>query len=397
MKILYITYENVFRTGILQAMVIKPLSLMTKEYNIEFTITSIYKTHEKDPIYQKNKDNNLKNYPNLNIVEFKKSLNENHSVTNLIKDFIPIIKFSVKASRNHDLLHCRAYGGALVGLITNKITKVPYIFDMRGTLPEESVEMGKISSKSLKYRLLKLFEEIMIRNASYVFTVSNKFKEYIIQEYNHSNVVNINNPTDFSAYSTKKNFNKPITMIYSGSMQVWHAPKVTIDYFKKIYEELNRNVYLIFCTNNKEEAKSHFQKSGLPDSAYEINSVPFDEMPYYYQRAHIAFCFIKNSFSKSVCFPVKFSEYIASELFVMTNKNIGDLEEIVENYNCGFAVNNLDDIDKNIAQIIPPIIKIKEQKSTGYSRKHLSFLDWKQDSIKKIYRTYKTIKSNSNE
>ena len=57
MKILYLTYENVFGTPILQAMVLKPLSILSKKYDLKFKITSSVKSHEKDEIYFANKNN----------------------------------------------------------------------------------------------------------------------------------------------------------------------------------------------------------------------------------------------------------------------------------------------------------------------------------------------------
>ena len=114
---------------------------------------------------------------------------------------------------------------------------------------------------------------------------------------------------------------------------------------------LGEKVYLIFCTNDIEKAKRCFQDYKLPKSSYELNSVPFKKMPQYYKRAHIAFCFIKNSFAKSICFPVKFSEYIASELFVRANNNIGDLEDIIANHNCGISFRDLNELDSSACGI----------------------------------------------
>ena len=103
-----------------------------------------------------------------------------------------------------------------------------------------------------------------------------------------------------------------INFIYSGSNQIWHLPEKTIKLFSQIENKLKNKVYLYFCINNQSGIEELFIKYNVPKSAYEINTVPFSEMPIYYSKSQIAFCLIKESFSKSVCFPVKFSEYIAS-------------------------------------------------------------------------------------
>ncbi len=372
-------------------MVIKPLDLLNKKYNIDFVITSSVKPGEKDDIYFANKKNVLE-YTNLNVVEFEKKLNSKQSILAFVKDIFPMVMFAIKEAKDCDVIHCRSYGAAMIGIVASKITKKPYIFDMRGVLPEETVDVGKFSKKSFKYKLLKFAEKILIRHAAYVFTVSDKFNDYIQKNFNKKECININNPTDFSSYYRMDKKDKRVNFIYSGSMQVWHLPELTIQYFKHIYEHFGDKVYLYFCTNDKEKAKELFKKFDLPDKAYEINTVPFKEMPKYYAKCDIAFCFIKNSFSKSVCFPVKFSEYIASELFVLANTGIGDLEEIVTKYKCGIALENINDIDQNIDKIVDIVQSMLNETYVPYNKKDLDFLDWKSKGIEKICNIYKKLK-----
>lgn len=391
MKVLYLTYENVFRTAILQAMVIKPLSLLAEKYGIQFVIASSCKPSEKDAIYTENKAETLKRYPFLVVREFGKNLKKNQSVLTFLADILPMLKFAIREGRKSDLLHCRGYGGALIGLLVFYFTRTPFIFDMRGVLPEETVEVGKISAKSFRYKLLKVAEKLLIKKSHTVFTVSEAFKTYVEENFGKDNVVNLNNPTDFREYSPTKIFDDKITFIYSGSMQVWHAPEITVRHFEKVYASLQGNAHLLFCTNDPEKASKLFAQIKLPDDAYEICSVPFRKMPDYYARAHVAFCLIQNSFSKSVCFPVKFSEYIASQLFVVINRKIGDLESIVKRHHCGIVIDNLADVEQNAKLIAEAVSGIWQKKDVGYDRNALGFLNWENDSIAKIYSVYSEI------
>ena len=391
MKILYITYENVYKTAILQAMVIKPLDLMNKKYGIEFTITSSVKPFERDDIYCSNKKNVQEN-TNLNVVEFEKKLTSKQSVFTFIKDIFPMIRYAIKEANNSDIIHCRSYGAAMIGIIASKITKTPYIFDMRGTLPEETVDVGKLTNKSLKFKLLKFVESLLVRHADYVFTVSDKFNNYIQNNFEKKECININNPTDFSTYYKINRNDGKVNFIYSGSMQVWHLPELTIKYYAKIYEKFGDKVYLYFCTNEIDKAEAIFKEYNIPRTAYEINTIPFKDMPKYYAKSDVAFCFIKNSFSKSVCFPVKFSEYIASELFVLANSGIGDLEEIISKYQCGLVVEDVKNIDSNLKTIIKVVQSILDGTHINYSRNELNFLDWQSKGLGTIYDTYQKIK-----
>lgn len=390
MKILYITYENLYKTAILQAMVVKPLDMMNKKYNIDFCITSAIKEDETDDIYKQNKELVKKN-TTLCVKEFKKNLTKKQSIFTFLKDIIPIILFSIKEAKNSDIIHCRSYGGAIIGKIASFFTGKPYIFDMRGVLPEETVEVGKISKSSLKYKLMKLAENILIKRAAYVITVSNKFNDYVKKEFNKKKCENTYNPTDFNSYYKNNRNDGKVNFIYSGSMQVWHLPELTIEYYSKIYEKYKDKVYMYFCTNDINKANAIFQKFGLPKSSYEINTVPFNKMPEFYSKADVAFCFIKESFSKSVCFPVKFSEYIASELFVLANENIGDIPDIIKQYQCGIVFEDLNTKEKNLTKIYSIVDNLLFKTHKGYSRLDLDFLNWQYQGIEKIYQIYKKI------
>jgi len=396
LKILYITYENVYKTAILQAMVVKPLNLLSQKYEIDFTITSSMKVFENDEIYVKNKSY-VQMHTNLHVEEFEKNLTNKQSIVTFLKDIFPMLKYSIKEAKKSDIIHCRSYGGAMIGLIASVITNTPFIFDMRGVLPEETIDVGKLTETSLKFKLLKFVEKILIWKAAYVFTVSETFNSYIQNNFNKKNSININNPTDFNAYFKENNKNSSVSFIYSGSMQKWHLPELTIEYFSKIQKKYDDKVYLYFCTNDIGKAEEIFESFNIPKSSYEINTVPFEEMPNYYSKADIAFCFIKESFSKSVCFPVKFSEYIASNLYVLANPNIGDLEQIINEHNCGTIFDNVNAMDKNIQLLSDTIDNMLNNQYKPYNRNDLEFLDWNKKGIEKIYSIYSEILKDTND
>jgi hypothetical protein len=395
MKVLYITYENLYKTAILQAMVVKPLTLMSEKYDIDFTITSSMKSFEKDDIYISNK-NNVEQNTNLGVVEFEKNLTPKTSVFTFIKDILPMIKYSIREAKKSDIIHCRSYGGAMIGFIASIFSGKPFIFDMRGVMPEEIVDMGRMSQKSFKYKLMKFAEKVLIKQSAYVLTVSEKFNDYIYKEFNKVNTVNINNPTDFDKYFKVNRKDNKVNFIYSGSMQIWHLPELTIEYFSKIEKKFGEKVYFYFCTNDTGKAEQIFEKFNVPKNSYTINTVPFENMPEYYAQADIAFCLIKESFSKSVCFPVKFSEYIASNLYTIGNRNIGDIDKIIETYKCGIVLEDLTMIDENIEKLSLVIDSILDDSYQNYNRDDLSFLNWKDRGIENIYNVYKKVLEEKN-
>ena len=390
-KVLYINYENLYKTSILQAMVVKPLDIISKNHNVKFVVTSACKDFERDEIYFKNK-NFVESQTNIDVVEFKKNLKPNQSILTFIKDIFPIIKFVIKESKKFDLIHCRSYGSAVIGFIASKISGVPYIFDIRGLLPEETVELGKIKSNSFKFRLLKFAEKILLKNSDYNITVSKKFTNYIKSNFKLKNVSSISNPTDFNMFTSEGvRHRSRVNFIYSGSLQKWHLPNEVIKYFEIVQKKFGDKVHLKFCTNNIEEAILLFQNSNLPSNCFTIKNVPFNEIGEEYSSADIGFCLIKNSFSKAVCFPVKFSEYIASNIFVITNRGIGDLPQIVEEYNCGIVIDDVNDFNKNGKELINLVQKFFDSKIMKYNKSDLPFLDWNKEGSSKLIDIYNKV------
>ncbi len=390
-KVLYINYENLYKTSILQAMVVKPLDIISKKYNIKFVVTSACKDFEKDEIYLKNKEF-VQSQTDIDIVEFEKKLKPNQSILTFVRDIYPILKFTIKESKKFDLIHCRSYGGAVIGFIASKISGVPYIFDIRGLLPEETVELGKIKNKSFKFRLLKFAEKILLRNSAYNITVSKKFTDYIKSNFGLNNVSSISNPTDFNMFKHKnRSDSKKVKFIYSGSLQKWHLPKEVIKYFEIVHQKFGNKVHLKFCTNNLNKANLLFKESNLPQDCFSIKSVPFHNIGLEYSNADIGFCLIKNSFSKEVCFPVKFSEYIASNLFIIGNKGIGDLPKIIEQFNCGIVLEDVQDFQVNGKKINDIVQQILDNKIMKYDNSKLSFLDWNQEGSLRLIEIYNKV------
>lgn len=390
-KVLYLTYENLFRNPVLQSMVINPLSEISKKYNVNYIITSSVKSFEKDEIYYKNKKS-TKKLPGIEVIEFEKTINDKQSYLNFALDIYPVIKKCYNISKQVDLIHCRSYGGAIIGFIIHLLTGKPYIYDMRGTFPEETVEIGKISKNSIKFKMMKIVERILIKKSAHVVTVSNKFTEYIVGTFNKKNTTNVNNPTVFKNYFKQYRKNKEkINFIYSGHVKPWHLPDLTVKYFSKIQKKFPDEVYFYFCTNERDVVKNLFDQHNVPSNSYEINTVPYHEMPNYYSKADIAFCFIAESFPRKICFPVKFSEYVASNLFVLANKNIGDVPDIIRKYNCGITFQDLNNVDNNILEIANVVNLMKSNKFKLYERNDMSFLDWQFEAIDKYYNIYKDI------
>jgi hypothetical protein len=339
MKVLYLTYENVFKTGILQAQVLEPLTHIASRYKIEFLISSVLRNGDSDDeVYIANKSNfHDKQLSNVHVFECRKNLERGSNAGVFFRDILRLLKMTSRMASNSDIIHCRSYSAAIVGCFLSLIHRKKFIFDMRGVQPEELVYEGRFSKYSVKYKILKMIEKVLIRIADYTFVVSEPFKEYVHSINSSAKVYNISNPTFFSKYtvpSRHKDMGR-LRFLFSGSLQPWHAVDETYRLFSKLYQEFGNKIHLVVAANDLIGHKKVLAKYNIPLEAYTVDRVPFEAMPKLITSCQFGFCLTRKSFVTKVCCPVKFAEYIASELVIITNEGIGDLSMTVRNKSAG--------------------------------------------------------------
>ena len=379
MNILYISYENVFRTAIVQAMLLRPSALAASRFGHRFTILSSVKPGEADDVYRRNRRAWLEHgaHPNVRVVEIPKRVTKRYRPDALVRDASALLSAALRHARDADVIHCRGYGAGCVGLVVAALTRKPWVFDMRGVLPEELVHLGLVSRSGPKYRLLKRFERRMMSAASVVVTVSNRMTEYVRAAFRPKAVACIRNPADFARFPRSAPPSGGLVFLYSGSTLAWHEPERTVAHFAAIRRALPGS-RMVFAAHDLDGVRELFDRHRVGPSAYDLISVGYDEMPDVCARCHVGICFRPNVFLSTVCAPVKFAEYAAAELFVLTNAGCGDLPELVREHGCGMSFPDLDDVEANVAAALPALREVARVASLGarpYNRDDLSFLD----------------------
>lgn len=327
MKVLYLTYENVFTTGILQAQVV-PLLVLLKREGIESMLFSVNKQGEENAgIYKSNRVEFER--LDIDLFEFNKTIGKKQSLWRFFVDLIPMVFAAYKLSNKVSVIHARSYGAAVIALICAFLSGRPYIFDMRGVLPEEILRVGKVKENSVKFRLIKLVENILVSRAKYVFTVSDVFSEYVKNEFGCKNVFNISNPVVLRDSEKRKIARDRVNFVYSGSAQPWHLVYETLRVFQYIYCTNPLKYKLYICSADIQEFQKYINQIGLPVESYELMTKSYVEMEAFLPTVDVGFCLREPSFESSVSCPVKFAEYVSNNIFVVTNKGVGDLEQFV--------------------------------------------------------------------
>lgn len=348
--ILYLNVENAFSTGILQSMVVRPALALQVQFGYQIGFTSMYRKSEARLA-------RVEVPETIPVISGRRS-ERGLSVENVILHLIFLSRI-LWHSRHYKVLHCRSYMATLIGLICKSLWNQKVVFDVRGYLIDEAMETGKLREGSLKYRLLKKMEKYLFANADAVIAVSEAMARDIADRFSRQAII-IRNPADIPVEGTRVRSLSEKIISYNGSLNEWHLPEL---FFATIREVADRDpdFSFIMITSDVAKAEALATRYGLGSDRLTVDRCKASEVIGRLKGCGIGWCVIRPSFTKSVCWPVKFNEYLAAGLPVIVNPGIGDLEQLVKRYELGIVVS----IDEGAAAIAETIL--------SYFAKHPAF------------------------
>ncbi|WP_375264239.1 glycosyltransferase, partial [Palleronia sp.] len=86
-------------------------------------------------------------------------------------------------SKKVKLIHARSYMPAVIAWAIWKLTRTPFIFDMRALWPEELVTAGRLRRGSLLHRTIQRTERICLRDAAGVVSLTEAAVGYLKESY----------------------------------------------------------------------------------------------------------------------------------------------------------------------------------------------------------------------
>ena len=91
-----------------------------------------------------------------------------------IYDILQGIRKAMSLCRKHKvaIIHSRSYIGSMMALSVKKILGVHFVFDMRGFWPDERVDGGIWTARSLPYRVFKRIEKSLFLGADHVVSLT---------------------------------------------------------------------------------------------------------------------------------------------------------------------------------------------------------------------------------
>lgn len=379
MNVLYISYDGM-TDPLGQSQVINYLIGLSKKGH-KFDILSFEKPDKfsslKDEIRILLDENNIGWHPQI--------FHSSPPVFSKIYDRVKLLTVAKKLhnENKYDLIHCRSYTAAEVGLQLKRKTGVKFLFDMRGFWADEKADGNSWNTKKWFWRKVynhyKQKEKEFVTEANHIISLTHAGKSEIQtwSFYNKNIPITVipccanvdffletnNNKKDTAR--KKLNISKEAYVIsYLGSLGAWYMIDEMLSFFKILLLKKPNAVFLIITNSDHKMVLQKLTLHNIPKDKFVLHTVPYSQVPDYMYASDSSISFIKPVYSKISSSPVKIGEILSMGIPLIAN-GIGDtsvlLHEnkvgaLVENFEKRYYQNAIDEID-NLTTIPPAQIR----------------------------------------
>lgn len=248
-----------------------------------------------------------------------------------------------------DILHARSYLPAAIAWLVSRLTGRPYIFDMRGFLPDEYVDGGYWTARDLRYRVLRLVEAGLFRGAAVIVCLTHAGKRRLLTERRYARwvartpITVIPCAVDLDRFRPVEQRSDPPSVVYAGSLGMWYLLDEMLRVYAHARELIPALRFLILNRSEHAVANAAIARAGLGGAAITVVAADFAAMPPHLASASAAIALLRQVPSKIGSSPIKIGEYLASGLPVIVNAGLGDTDALVENYAAGHVVRSFSD------------------------------------------------------
>lgn len=366
--ILYISYDGM--TDPLGQSQVLPYLIENSISGYQFSLISF----EKKDRFEKNKeiiqkicDENSINWHPLNYTK-------NPPIVSTLWDIFKMYLETKEINKKQkvDLIHCRSYQAAEIGMMMKNKFNIPWVFDMRGFWADERIdgniwEMSSFIFRNI-YKHYKKKEIQFLTNADQIISLTNNAKEEIIS-WQEKKIIdskfknkkleievipccvdtdlfsneNVNN-TILSKMREELSIKEDQFVLgYVGSIGTWYMLPEMLDFFR-VLKELKSDALFLFITNEPAEKIITLAKfKNIATEDLRITSCLHKDVQTYISLFTISIYFILPAYSKKASSPTKQGELMAMGIPIVCNANVGDADKVIADTNSGWVIHEFDE------------------------------------------------------
>ena len=236
------------------------------------------------------------------------------------------------------------------------------VYDMRGDVIAESEHRGR---SWLRRTVLKQLTRRGIRHADRHMAVSSQAARQLSDQFGAGIVTIVPSCVDyerFQASADRRNAVRAelgiadgeVLAVYSGGTQAYQMIPETLDIWARM--AVHPDVRFLLLTHGENFSRS---PAGIPEDRFLHVEADRSEIPAYLAAADIGFLLRAPHQLNYVASPIKFGEYLAAGLSVVSSPGIGDVSSAIEHDDLGCIV-NLDDVESAAADSLNLALSLRD-------------------------------------
>ena len=260
-----------------------------------------------------------------------------------------------------DMVHCRSYVAAEIGLMFKKKFGTKFLFDMRGFWADEKKDSSwNVANPVYRaiYNFYKKREKEYLNNADCIVSLTEAGKMEMMRwpAYNPSIPIEvIPTCTDIDHFTlTSKEQKKEsrqslgisngtLVISYLGSVGTWYMLDEMLLFFRHVKKKYPDGVFLFITPTERFFIEQKIKILGLNIEDFIITEASRKDVPFLVKASDINVSFIKPVYSKISSSPTKLGEVLAMGIPVICNSGVGDVETIIKKINAGFIFREFSD------------------------------------------------------
>jgi glycosyltransferase involved in cell wall biosynthesis len=283
--------------------------------------------------------------------------------------------FQLQKIHRFDMVHCRSYVAADVGLRLKKAFGIKFFFDMRGFWADEKKD-GSWNINNLFYKKIysyyKKKEAAYLQNADYIISLTEAGKTEMMQwpsfdkkiplqvipccaDMDHFTLTD-----EMSKQKARKILdigNEYFVLSYLGSVGTWYMLEEMLLFFRQLKNKYPKAKFLFLTHSDHNQIYAKAESLQIDKTDLVIREASRVEVPELLKASDVNISFIKPVYSKISSSPTKLGEVLSMGIPVIVNAGVGDVQSIIEYTNGGYVLKNFSDRDfKEAIDILPQLI-----------------------------------------
>jgi len=238
------------------------------------------------------------------------------SAAKLVLDFFLFCRALSRLLRGkYDLIHTHEEGN-IMGVVCQKLTKIPHLYDMHSSLVQQMGNFQFTRSRAV-IRLFGIIEKVSLKNAASVIVICRSLFEHAAGITAAAKLTQIENFMDDRPAADDENKKRRLKseinpdgkkiVMYTGTLELYQGIPLLLDSLNFLPDDFQ--VVLVGGTPSQVEAlRLELQAGGLADRVSPLGQKPAAEIPYYLQAADV----LVSPRTLGTNIPLKIYSYLAS-------------------------------------------------------------------------------------